>query len=99
MTDLNALLHALDADAVSTWTDLEPLIEHPDRAVSGLADDLLSLAEHVEKSGGYIDADEARRCGWRDLTPLLDAGILATLDDASPRWFVEFAPLRSLLAA
>lgn len=96
---LPALLSAIDADEVSTWWDLLPLVEHPDRGVSGLADDLLSLSEALDQSGGFIDAEQARRCGWRSLTPLLDAGILATLDDSAPRWFVEFADLRAVLEA
>ena len=96
---LPALLSALDADAVSTWTDLLPMIEHPDRAVSGLADDLLSLSEALDRSGGFIDAEEARRCGWSSLIPLYEAGVLSTFDDSEPRWFIEFAPLRSVLEA
>lgn len=99
LASLPALLAALDADAVSGWSDIEPLIEHADPAVSGLADILLALYETVERNDGRIDAEEARRCGWSSLIPLYEAGVLSTFDDSEPRWFIEFAPLRSVLEA
>jgi hypothetical protein len=98
-TDLAAFFDLVlaTADDHEGWTDLLAAIATRDDDIGGLADALGALRDSMGDDD-CISRVKARECGFthRDLIQLLEAGILAAVDETDHGFRVRFTPLGSL---